>query len=84
MTLRRVANPLGVAVVTCAEAALRPTEDAEMDVVPGVVLVVKFATAKPAPVGIVTCDGTEPTPSAEEVRKTTVPLVASEAVFVEL
>jgi len=53
MTLRRVANPLGVTVVTSAEAAARPTEDAEMDVVPGVLLVVKFATAKPAPVGIV-------------------------------
>jgi hypothetical protein len=84
MTLRRVANPLGVTVVTWAEAAFRPTEDAEMDVVPGVVLAVKFATTNPAPVGIFICDGTEPTPFSDEVRKTTVSLMASEAAFVEL
>ena len=67
MTLRRVAKPLGFTVVTCVEMALRPTEDAEIEVVPGVVLVVKFATAKPVPRGIVTCSETEPTPSWEVV-----------------
>jgi hypothetical protein len=84
MTPRRVGKPLGVTVVTCAEAALRPTEDAETDVVPGAVLVVKSATTKPAPAGIVICDWTEPTPCSDEVRNTTVPLVASEAFFVAL
>ena len=66
--MRRVAKPLGVTVVTCAEMALKPGDDPEIEAVPGVVLVVKFATVKPAPLGIVTWLETVPTPSCEEVR----------------
>jgi len=61
MMLRAVAKPLGVRVATCVEAALRPLEDAEIDVTPGVALVVKFATAKAAPRAIVTWLVTVPT-----------------------
>jgi hypothetical protein len=79
-----VANPLGVTVVTCVETALRPAEDAEMEVVPGVVLVVKLATAKPSPRRIMTSFETVPTLSWEEVRKTTVSLRAREALAPEV
>jgi hypothetical protein len=61
MTFRRVARPLGLTVATWPDAALRPTEDAEMEVAPGVVLLVKFATAKPEPFETVTRLVTEPT-----------------------
>ena len=61
MTLRVVAKPLGVAVVTCVEAAVSPLEDAEIDVTPGVALVVKLATAKAVPWEIVTWPVTVPT-----------------------
>jgi hypothetical protein len=73
-----------VTVVTCVEIALRPAEDAEMEVVPGVVLVVKFATAKPAPLEMMTWPETVPTLSSEDVRKTTVSLRAREAFPAEL
>jgi len=61
MMLRAVAKPLGVKVVTCVEAALRPLEDAEIEVTPGVALVVKFATAKAVPRVIVIWSVTTPT-----------------------
>jgi len=84
MMLRVVAKPLGVNVVTFVEAALRPLEDAEIDVTPGVALVVKFATAKAVPRMIVTWSVTVPTLSCEEVRKTTVSFRAREAFPAEL
>src|SRR5437879_2951220 len=61
MTFKRVARPLGFTVATWEDAALRPTEDAEIEVEPGVVLLVKFATAKPEPFEMVTRLETEPT-----------------------
>jgi len=76
MILSLLASPLGLTVVTCAEIAFSPTDDAEIDVEPGVVLLVKFATAKPEPFKIVTLSVTEPTPARDDVRKTTVSLRA--------
>jgi len=84
ITFRRVARPLGFTVATWADAAVRPTEDAEIDVAPGVVLLVKFAATKPEPLRIVTLSETEPTPACDDVRKTRVSLTAREGFPVEV
>src|SRR5271170_5666433 len=84
MTFSVVANPLGVLVVTGAEAALSPLEEAEIEVTPGVALVVKLAMVKAEPCSITTWLVTVPTLSWEEVRKTTVSSRATEGALVKL
>jgi len=79
MTFMCVGKPLGVTVVSWTDAASRPTDDAEIEVVPAVEVVVKFATAKPVPPLIVTLPEMDPTFSWEEVKKTVVSSSASEA-----